>query len=357
MRESPLARILFGVFAALTVYASLYPMEGWRDPGVSPFAYLAAPWPRHITRFDMVVNVLGYVPYGFLAAAALQPRLRGARAFTAAVASAMVLTLILEALQSYLPVRIASNLDALCNVLGAALGAGAAVRYGPRLLAEGPFGRLRGSAFIAGGAIDLGLALVGLWLFIQLNPTMLLFGAGDLREIIGAREPRGERPEFFITIEALTAAANLAAASLLLSSLAAPGARLRLHVFALVCAALVVRTAAFAIVMRAEDVFAWLTPGAEIGLATGLVLALFVVGLPRGVRLTLAALLIMAATVLVNLAPPNPYLSASLKVWQQGHFLNFNGLTRLVSALWPFAALGYLMYLAGTRPREAEQKA
>ena len=357
MRASPLARILFAVFAALTVYASLYPMEGWRDPGVSPFAYLTAPWPRHVTRFDIAVNLLGYVPFGFLAAAALQPRLRGAGALLAAIVSAGALTLVLEALQSYLPARIASNLDALCNVVGAALGAGAAVRYGPRLLVEGPFGRLRGSDFLAGGAIDLGLALIGLWLFIQLNPTTLLFGAGDLREIIGAREPRGERPEFFITIEALTAAANLTAAALLLSALAAPGARLRLHVAALVGAALAVRTAAFAIVMRAENVFAWLTPGAEIGLVSGLVLAMFAVGLPRGVRLTLAALLIMAATVLVNLAPPNPYLSASLKVWQQGHFLNFNGLTRLVSALWPFAALGYLMYLAGTRPREGGQKA
>ena len=59
----------------------------------------------------------------------------------------------------------------------------------------------------------------------------------------------------------------------------------------------------------------------------------------------------MAATVLVNLAPANPYLAASLKVWQQGHFLNFNGLTRLVAALWPFAALGYLIVLAGRATR------
>jgi hypothetical protein len=63
-------------------------------------------------------------------------------------------------------------------------------------------------------------------------------------------------------------------------------------------------------------------------------------------------MLIMAATVLVNLAPPNPYVDASLRVWQHGHFLNFNGLTRLVSALWPFAALGYLMVLAARRQRE-----
>lgn len=356
MRESSLARILFAVFAALTAYASLYPMEGWRDPGVSPFAYLTAPWPRHLTRFDVAVNVLGYIPYGFLAAAALQPRLRATAAFLAAAGSALVLTLILEALQSYLPVRIASNLDAFCNVMGATLGAAVAVRY-RRLLAEGPLVRLRQLAFLRGGPADLGLALMGLWLFIQLNPTTLLFGAGDLREFVGAREPRGERPEFFIIIEALTAAANLTAAGLLLSALTAPGAPLRKHIAALVAAALLVRTAAFALLMRAENVFAWLTPGAQIGLAIGLVVALAAVALPRGLRLICAALLIMAATVLVNLAPPNPYLAASLKVWQQGHFLNFNGLTRLVSALWPFAALGYLMYLAGTRARELEQKA
>jgi len=88
MRESPLARILFAVFAALTVYASLYPMEGWRDPGLSPFAYLTAPWPRHITRFDIAVNVLGYVPYGFCAEAvaatkAAGPRKRGCSAAAA----------------------------------------------------------------------------------------------------------------------------------------------------------------------------------------------------------------------------------------------------------------------------------
>ena len=84
MRESPLARILFAVFAVLTVYASLYPMEGWRGTGVSPLAYLTAPWPRHITSFDIVVNVLGYIPFGFLAAAALQPRVHGGRAFIVA---------------------------------------------------------------------------------------------------------------------------------------------------------------------------------------------------------------------------------------------------------------------------------
>ena len=356
MRESPLARILLAVFTALTVYASLYPMEGWRDPGLSPFTYLNAPWPRHITRFDVAVNILGYIPYGFLAATALQRRLSGVLAFMIATLSATALALILEALQSYLPARFPSNLDALCNAGGAAIGAAAAVLYSPKMIAQGPLGRLRQTAFLPGGVIDLGLALMGLWLFTQLNPATLLFGAGDLREFLGAREPRGQRPEFFITIEAVTAAANLTAAGLLFSSLASAKSRVRMQLALLIGAALLVKTAAFAILLRAEDTFAWLTSGAQIGLAVGVVVALLGVALPRGARLIAAAVLIMAATVLVNLAPPNPYLTATLKVWQQGSFLNFNGLTRLVSALWPFAALGYLIYLAGSRPPETLDK-
>ena len=87
-------------------------------------------------------------------------------------------------------------------------------------------------------------------------------------------------------------------------------------------------------------------------LAAGIAISLGALRLPRAARLVLAAVLLMAATVLVNLAPPNPYFAETLKVWEQGHFLNFNGLTRLVSAAWPFAALGYLVYLASARLRE-----
>jgi VanZ family protein len=339
------ARVLFAVYVVLTAYASLYPAEGWRDTGLSPFAYLSAPWPRQVYRFDIVVNILGYVPLGFLAAAALRPRLGGVPAFAVAVAAALGVTLVLEALQSYIPARFASNLDVLSNLAGAALGAAAGVRYAGWLIEEGPLRRWRERTFQPGANVDMGLVLIGLWLFAQLNPTTLLFTGGDLRDLLVVGEGRARRPEFFISIEAVTAAANLAAVGLLFSVLGASRVRLA----ALVAAAVIVKTAAFAVLMRAESVFAWLTPGAQVGLAIGIAVALVGTAAPRIARLALAAVLIMAATVLVNLAPPNPYLAASLKVWQQGHFLNFNGLTRLVGALWPFAALAYIIFSAAPR--------
>ena len=72
------------VYLLLVAYASLYPLEGWRGVGLSPLAYLSAPWPRYVTAFDLTANLVGYAPYGFLAVAALHPRLRGAAAFARA---------------------------------------------------------------------------------------------------------------------------------------------------------------------------------------------------------------------------------------------------------------------------------
>ena len=45
------------LYAALVIYASLYPFTGWRDVGVAPWAYLRAPLPQYWTRFDVGANL------------------------------------------------------------------------------------------------------------------------------------------------------------------------------------------------------------------------------------------------------------------------------------------------------------
>jgi hypothetical protein len=276
----------------------------------------------------------------------LRPGLRGPGAVIAALVLGAGLSLLMEAAQSYLPVRAPSSLDLLCNAAGVLAGALAGLRARPW---EQPLRDWRARALMPGAQADFGLALLGLWLFIQLNPAMLLFGVGDLRDLFAGPAGPARAPELFVAIEAVTAAANLAAVALLVSAIALPGAPVRAMVVALVLAALAVKTFAFAVILRAQDGLDWLTPGAAQGLVAGLAAALLAVALPRVARLALAAVLLMAAAVLVNLAPQNPYMAAMLKLWQQGHFLNFNGLTRLVATLWPFAAAGFLIHLAGRR--------
>ena len=355
MRASPLARYLFLAYVLLVVYATLYPFAGWRDSGISAFAYLSAARPRYVSGFDLAVNVLGYAPYGWLAVLALHPGVRGLAAFSAALASGTALALALEATQTFLPTRFASNVDVLCNVSGAALGAALGLRSIGWLLGQGPLLRWRARDVLPGARADAGLVLLALWLATQLNPASLLFGAGDLRDLF--RQPAGSAYEadVFVAIEALTAACNLVAVGLTASAILAPGAPMLRTLIGLVAVGLLVKAGAFAILRQAEDVLLWLTPGALIGLLVGLPALLAATMLPRVVRLALAAVLLMGATVMVNLAPANPYFASALAVWTQGHFLNFNGLTRLLSSLWPFAALLYLMLLAARQGEEGSR--
>lgn len=348
-RPSPLARYFLAAYALLVVYGSLHRITGWRDPGTSPFAFFVAPWPPYVTGFDVAANVIAYVPLGLLGVLAAAPRLAGARAWFAATLGGIALSFAMEALQTYLPDRIESNVDLAANALGAAIGATAGAITAQRLARHGGLYAVRDELFHPGRQTDLGLVLIGLWLFALLNPETLLFGNGDLRDIFESLPATLHPAWLFVRIEGTVTAANLVAIALLTGALMpSRAARWRL-VVALLVAAFLIRSAAFGALFRPADMFTWLTPGALWGGAIGLALAVSAMSLSRRAAIALAGVLLMAATVLVNVAPENPYLANSLQVWRQGHFLNFNGLTRLVSTLWPFAALVYLLLVAGRR--------
>jgi len=352
MQSSPLARYIVAAYGLLITYASLHPFSGWRDNGVEPFAFLLAPTPRYVTTFDLIANIAAYVPFGFLAVLAFVPTLRGLAAVVAAGIAAAALSISLETLQNYLPTRFASNLDVAANACGGLLGAvGGAVLSGT-LLRDAGLHALRYRLFRPGGHVDLGLVLIGLWLVSQLNPETLLFGTGDLRELFQSPTGALHTPEVFIRVEAGVAGANTVAVGLLAAALVERGQPVRLIVITLLAAAFLVRLVAFGILFSTQDMLLWVTPGAAFGVAAGTLVTIIASALPRAGRLALSALALMSATALVNFAPGNPYLTASLAVWRQGHFLNFNGLTRIVSAVWPFCALLYLMLIAGERRRD-----
>ena len=117
-----LPRYLCIAYVLLVTYASLHPFSGWRDPGLPVLTFLQAPWPRYWTVFDLVVNVLAYLPLGFL----LTLTLRGISGrWLAAFASLLLgvlLSFTLESIQTWLPSRVASNVDLACNSLGCGLG-------------------------------------------------------------------------------------------------------------------------------------------------------------------------------------------------------------------------------------------
>ena len=342
-----LARYLALAWCGLVIYGSLHPFAGWRDTGISPFAFLDAGWPRYWTAFDLAANVAVYVPLGFLLTLALRG-LPGR--YTAPVLAALFaggLSLGLEAVQSWLPSRVPSNVDLACNVAGGVLGAILAQWSGTRLFNRIAAWQNRLLAPVPHA--ELGLTLLGLWLLIPLSPETLLFGAGDLRQALGLTGAVPFAAPSFVLIEASITGVNALAVGLIVRLLCVRTALAYLAVPLFILLGLLVRTLAAAILVGPGEAFTWRTPGAEIGLllaAGGLAIA---IALPATVRLILAALALMAGAILVNLAPPNPYSAAALAVWRQGHFLNFNGLTRWIATLWPFLTLPFLL-LTTRRP-------
>ncbi|NTV10778.1 MAG: VanZ family protein [Zoogloea sp.] len=347
---SPLARHLAFAYGVLIVYACLHPFSGWRYSGIPLWDFLTAPWPRYYRGSDLVVNVLGFMPFGFVLVPAISPAWKRGWAVLTAVLIAALLSLSLETLQNFLPTRVASNVDLGCNTLGGLIGALAGVRWGgPLFDPRAGLARWRKRRFLAGHLGDFGLVLLGLWLLTQLTPESLLFGIGDLRPLFDLPAPVAFSPGRFMKLEAAIAATQLLALGLI--------ARCMMRepspwpILLLILLGLGAKTLAAVSFFVPGQPLHWATPGGQIGLAAGAGALAIALLLPRTLQAMLAGTTLLVGTALVNLAPDNPYLMTDVVLIKQGNFLNFHGLTQLSASLWPFIALAYLFALGAFGPR------
>ena len=358
-RHRSSAAPLAWLYAALIVYASLYPFTPWRSPGVSPLAFLALPWPRWWTGFDLVSNLFGYLPLGALIFGALvRSGVRARPSLLLAFAAGAALSLAMEFLQNFLPQRVASNVDwglnALGTLLGAALGLWIHVRGGVER-----WQAARDRWFI--GRSAGGLALLLLWPLGLLVPLPVPLGQGQvlarLQEFVAdvvAGTPIApwfeswadaelERASLSSSGEFALIALGLLAPCLLAFSVARPGWRrlvLVLAAAALGCAATTLSTA---LNFGPQHLLAWSTPQALMALAFGIAVAGLLSTAPPRAAIGLGLIALTALVTVVMQAPADPYFAQSLQGWEQGRFIRFHGAARWVGWLWPYAAIVYLL--------------
>jgi VanZ family protein len=361
-RDPSLAIPSLAVYAVLLVYGSLSPWSGWRDLGVHPFAFVAAPWPAYVTGFDLALNVLAYVPLGALVVLALHPRPRGLPAVAIATAAAALLSLLIEGAQTYLPARVASNLDLLTNVAGATLGALAATAMAPALIDGRRLQHAR-RRWLRPQSNAL-LLLAALWPLAQIHPGPMLFGNGELsRDLapqvldrLGLALPVFDAGQFAAAEVLVTACGMLAAGAVLAAAMKWRAPRLRILVLML-AAALATRAIAYGHQFGPERALSWLTPGALAGLAVGW-LAVTAAATTQSVRSTLAlaaaALALLVAAV--NVVPPNPYHAHQIAAWQPGRLRDVAAASDWLAQAWPYAALATLLWrLRRRRPAPGAQ--
>ncbi|SFV15544.1 VanZ family protein [Pseudoduganella namucuonensis] len=355
---SPVARATLLAYVLLIVYASWFPFSGWQNQGLSPLIFLQhTEMPRYWTKFDAIINVVGYVPLGMLIVYALYPRLRGVWAFLVAALCGALISGAMEAVQTYLPSRVSNNLDFYTNAAGGALGALFGVLSAGRLLDGSPLYRLRQRWFAQHAS--QGLVLMALWPLAQIYPQGFLFGHGQLLPILSdwLSELLDEsvdlvelvRPGVELTVEQywlsetiITACGMVGAGLTLLCMTRKPSPRAGLLI-ALVGAAVVIKALATALLFSPENAFVWVTPGAQGGFLIGAIMLAGLAFAPHMAQRRLAAITLLLSLLIVNSTPVNPYFTATLQGWVQGKFLNFNGAAQFLALLWPFFALWFLL--------------
>ena len=358
-------------YAGLIVYASLYPFAGWRVPGVGLLDYLLLGWPRWWTWFDLVANLFGYLPLGFLLfVAAIRSGHTASRAAVLATGGATLLSFATETLQNYLPQRVASNLDLALNALGAALG----VAIGLILQWRGGIERwqqIRSRWFVARSAG--GVVLLLLWPIGLLFPTAVPFGLGHLLGRIkpvladllvdtplqaatagwaDAAAAPAQPFNLAAPTELAIAALGFLAPCMIAFTIARPGWRrgvLVLGAASLGCAAMTLSTA---LNFGPTHALAWTTPEAVPGLLLATALAAVASLAPRRVAAGAGLIALTALIVLVAQAPADPYFAQSLRNWEQGRFIRFHGAAQWVGWLWPYVGVVYLLVRLAAREVE-----
>ncbi len=346
-QKSRLALYLTLGYTLLVLYASLTPFAGWRDPGQSALAWVSAPWPRYLSAFDLIVNVLAYVPLGFCAALIVVP---GARPWVAALLGTGVgfgLSFVLEVAQTYLPGRISNNLDLATNTLGAVLGAILAARAGSAPWIRRRLGSWRARLFLPGGTIDLGMALIALWFFSQLDPSLPLLGIVFFSDGIQAQlAGLGPHPLYRI-LGPLSVGTNLVSLGLLLMLIMRSNRSALAALGLLVWIAALTKLIAATALLRSEAAFLWVSAEIVWALATGALIVAVAALLSRRWIRGLCAVGLLLSIVLALLKPgeTQSFLSLRLFRWSDLQLMHYTGLSAAVAAAWPYAALAYLALL------------
>ena len=345
------AWILVWLCVLVIVYASLYPFEDWRNQEIAPWSFVDAPWPKHFSNFDVWSNVLGYVPLGFwLALAALRSGAGRIASGLLALLASCVLSFAMESLQSFLPVRVPSSVDWLCNSVGGALGGVLAVVLERRGWLY-HWAQFRRNWLTADASASL--VLMVLWPLALLFPVSVPLGLGQvlerLRGLLLQDFPAWQwlqnlPPDgFFQTLsprmEMLCVALGLMVPALLGLSVVRSLSQRFAVVLAVVLTAVLANGLSAALTYGPEHTWFWFNPQVFGGLALGGLFSILAIQLSS--RWTVGLMLVTQLLLLmwVNQLNTSAYFAQTVQTWEQGRFIRFHGLTQWLNWLWPWAVL------------------
>jgi hypothetical protein len=215
----------------------------------------------------------------------------------------------------------------------------------PRIVS--PLARWRQRWFLPGSSIDLGIALVGLWLFSQLDPSLPLLGIvffsdGVQAQLAGIQGGTAQK-----LLGPLSVTMNLVSLGLLLTLLMRSRRAAIAAVALLVWVAALTKLVAASLLLRSEAAFLWVSKEVAWAIIAGMLFVAACAVLPRPLIRTVCAASLVCAIALAVLKPgeAQAFLSLRLFRWSDLQLMHYTGLAAMVAEGWPYAALAYLLLL------------
>ena len=335
-----LAKLTLILYVCLVIYATITPFNFVGNSPLTPWAWVMAPVPRYIPIFDVLSNVIGYLPFGFLMIFTIFPYLRKWWALLFTVIMGLAFSGTLESLQTYLPTRIPSPIDWYSNALGVLIGALFAIPLSPEWLSGNSAERLRSTYF---GQYQGFFLLMMLCPIAQIYPQNAWLGMGDLG-LWGTRiSPYWDFPLNNASQEILiTAISSYGIGVFFLFGMRKQVASLKIiTILFIVMATLKVLISQFQ--FSQTGIFHWWSLSLGIGLALGCVFIYLASYLQKKYQWYLALMALGTMILMVNLLPYNPYFVAQLEQLPQGYFTHVNGMLGWIATVWPFLAIYLLL--------------
>ena len=330
-------------YAMFIIYASLSPFFGWREQGMDFFELLQVPLRLTYTGFDAAINFLSYLPFGLLVGLALRAWFGALASVIMSLLLGMWLSASMEYLQMYLPTRISSNMDMLSNSAGMLIGAllSVALIFWPWLLTRLTY--WRSGLFKHGKEMDFGLALLMLWMFGQINPSLPMLGNVFISEV--ASQPFVTLPsEPFNTWESVAVTLNLLMLGTLLLTLLRVSRNLLTALLVVLSMVALVKFITAALLLRSWALLLWINSEAVFGMLLGMLMLLVLLSLSRAAAVYTGAVIALSYFCIVNFVFDDNAPAAAMSVyhWHYGHLLNYNGLAETIFLIYPLLLLFHL---------------
>ena len=355
-----LPHVLAALYGLAIVYASLEPFHPWLPPPPQTPFFLFGDTATRWIRYDTLLNVLAYLPFGFFVALLRRGASPSHRiGYSIAIGAAM--SFAMESLQMYVPPRVASPLDLAANAMGALLGGSLATALARNESTRDSVYRARTRLFLPGHLGDIGLALMLLWLVAQTNPGIPLFAVtfgGDplppstvMTQVPPPQEDASTmaHENAGVVVQAAGTGFQVLGVGLFAALLLRRRRNIGKIVIALIVGALLLKGFAAAVLLKPAIWQTWIKPGALIGIIAGVVVLRVAIALPRPAQVALCAIALLSSLGAPVLAPEVLPARAPLGSfdWHYGQLLNYNGLTRAALLVWPLLTAAWLFALAG----------